>query len=46
MAPADVDVYIKTELEYAALLGPFRENELPFQVFRSPLGTVPKVPVR
>ena len=45
-APEDVAVYIKTELEHAALLGPFREGQLPFQVFRSPIGTVPKVPVR
>ena len=46
MAPQDVDAYIKSELEHAAILGPFREGQLPFKVFRSPLGTAPKIPVR
>ena len=45
-AVEDVGVYIKTELAHAALLGPFREGQLPFDVFRSPIGTVPKIPVR
>ena len=45
-APHDVDTYIKTELEHGAILGPFNPQDLPFQVFHSPLGTVPKVPVR
>ena len=45
-APADVDVYIRTELEHGALLGPLDLGDLPFRIFHSPLGTVPKVPVR
>ena len=45
-APKDVDVYVKTELEHGALLGPLNVNELPFKIFHSPLGTVPKIPVR
>ena len=45
-APADVDVYVKTELEHGALVGPLALGDLPFQIFHSPLGTVPKVPVR
>ena len=46
IAPQDVSTYIKTELDHGALLGPFKKGEIPFQVFRSPLGTAPKVPVR
>lgn len=39
---ADVDKYVQKELEFGALIGPFEEDDLPFQVFASPLGTVPK----
>ena len=46
LAPQDVDVYVATELAHGALIGPFTEGELPFPVFRSPIGTVHKVPVR
>ena len=46
IAPQDVDTYVATELQHGALVGPFSEEELPFPVFRSPLGTVHKVPVR
>ena len=45
-APDDVDVYVATELAHGALIGPFTKDEIPFPVFRSPVGTVPKVPVR
>ena len=38
---ADVDHYIKKELEFGALVGPLPQD-LPFQVFASPLGSVPK----
>ena len=46
LAPQDVDTYVATELAHGALIGPFSEGELPFPVFRSPVGTVHKVPVR
>ena len=46
IAPQDVDIYIETELAHGSLLGPFKEGDIPFQVFRSPLGTAPKIPVR
>ena len=46
IAPQDVDSYIKAELSHGALLGPFHDNDIPFRVYRSPLGTAPKVPVR
>ena len=36
-----VDAYIATELQFGALVGPL-PSKLPFQTFRSPLGTVPK----
>ena len=46
LAPHDVDTYIATELTHGALIGPFEAGEIPFPVFRSPIGTVHKVPVR
>ena len=46
LAPQDVDTYVSTELQHGALVGPFSDAELPWPVFRSPLGTVHKVPVR
>ena len=46
IAPQDVDAYIEAELAHGALLGPFKQGDIPFKVFRSPLGTAPKVPVR
>ena len=46
IAPQDIDTYISTELRHAALIGPFYEGELPFPVFHSLLGSVPKIPVR
>ena len=46
IAPQDVSKYINDELAYGALLGPFKADEIPFRVFRSPLGTAPKIPVR
>ena len=38
-----VDQYISTELQFASLVGPLPPT-LPFAVFRSPLGVVPKPP--
>ena len=46
LAPQDVDIYVDTELAHGALIGPFADGELPFPVFRSPVGTVHKIPVR
>ena len=40
---AAVDQYISTELAFASLVGPL-PDPLPFAVFRSPLGVVPKPP--
>ena len=42
LAANDVDSYISQELQYGALLGPFLEQDLPFRVFCSPIGTVKK----
>ena len=39
--PDHVDEYVRTELAYGALVGPLPED-LPWPVFRSPLGTVAK----
>ena len=41
--PDAVDAYVETELSHAALIGPL-PADLPFPVFRSPLGVVPKPP--
>ena len=38
----DVQKYIDQELKFGALVGPFKQGELPFQTFCSPLNTVPK----
>ena len=46
VAPHDVDTYITTELDHGALIGSFKVGDIPFPVFRSPIGTVHKVPVR
>ena len=40
---AAVDAYVATELAYGSLVGPL-PPDLPFPVFRSPFGTVPKPP--
>ena len=41
--PEAVAKYVSTELSFGALVGPLPRS-LPFAVFRSPLGTVPKPP--
>jgi hypothetical protein len=38
---SDVDAYIAKELQFGAIAGPMPDN-LPFEVFRSPMGSVPK----
>ena len=38
---AHVDDYLATEIRYGAIVGPL-PPDLPFQTFRSPMGTVPK----
>ena len=38
----DVQIYIDQELAFGALVGPFDESELPFQVYCSPFNTVKK----
>ena len=39
--PEHVEAYLVSELQYGAIVGPLPSN-LPFQVYRNPLGTVPK----
>ena len=46
IAPQDIDTYVRVELQHGALIGPFNPDDLPFPIFHSPLGSVPKVPVR
>ena len=41
--PDSVDEYVATELSFGALVGPL-PPDLPFRVWRNPLGSVPKVP--
>ena len=38
----DVQVYVDQELKFGALVGPFEEKDLPFQVYCSPVNTVRK----
>ena len=40
--PADVQLYLSTELSFRALAGPFKENPLPDHLITSPLQTVYK----
>ena len=41
--PEHVLHYVDKELGFGALVGPFHSSELPFQVFRSPFGSVKKI---
>ena len=41
--PEHVLHYVDKELGFGALVGPFHPSELPFQVFRSPFGSVKKI---
>ena len=38
----DVQTYIDQELKFGALVGKFDDSDLPFQMYCSPLNTVPK----
>ena len=38
----DVQAYIDKELRFGAMVGPFTDQDLPFPVFASPMGSVPK----
>ena len=41
--PTHVLHYVDKELSFGSLVGPFRPDELPFRIFRSPFGFVDKV---
>ena len=41
--PEHVSHYVKKELGFGSLAGPFKPSELPFPIFRSPFGSVKKV---
>ena len=45
LKPDHVDVYRDAELAHGSILGPFKNGQLPFTVFHSPLGAVEKQPV-
>lgn len=40
--PEDTTHYVEKETEFGSLVGPFHPKDLPFPIFRSPFGSVPK----
>ena len=43
LAHDDVTTYIRQEVKFVSLLGPFQHKDLPFKYFGSPIGTVLKL---